>query len=166
MIKVVNVISDTNIGGAGKCIINFCKNYDKKKYEIVVVLPKGSALVDELKGTGVKLIEIDGLKDKSLDFGSLVKLIKVLRNERPDIVHTHASSVARIAARLVRGTKIIYTRHCAYPVSDRIKKGVGRFLYKNVNEFFADEIIAVGNAAEEILQMGSYKSIAKTRYTS
>ena len=154
MIKVVNVISDTNIGGAGKCIINFCKNYDKKKYEIVVVLPKGSALVDELKGTGVKLIEIDGLKDKSLDFGSLVKLIKVLRNERPDIVHTHASSVARIAARLVRGTKIIYTRHCAYPVSDRIKKGVGRFLYKNVNEFFADEIIAVGNAAEENLLDG------------
>ena len=57
MIKVVNVISDTNIGGAGKCIINFCKNYDKKKFEIVVILPKGSALVEELKSTGVKVIE-------------------------------------------------------------------------------------------------------------
>lgn len=154
MIKIVNVISDTNIGGAGKCIINFCRNYDKKKYEIVVVLPKGSALVGELKNTGVKLIEIDGLKDKSLDFGSLMKLIKVLREERPDIVHTHASSVARIAAKFVHGTKIIYTRHSAFPVSDKIKKGIGRFLYKNVNEFFADEIIAVGNAAEENLLDG------------
>jgi hypothetical protein len=27
MIKVLNVISDLNVGGAGKCVINFCKNY-------------------------------------------------------------------------------------------------------------------------------------------
>ena len=68
MIKVVNVISDTNIGGAGKCVINFCKNYDKKKFEVVVVLPKDSKLIDELKATEVKIIETDGLKDKSWDF--------------------------------------------------------------------------------------------------
>ena len=34
MIKIVNVISDTNIGGAGKCLINFCENYNKKDFEI------------------------------------------------------------------------------------------------------------------------------------
>ena len=28
MIKVVNIISDTNIGGAGKVIINFSRNFD------------------------------------------------------------------------------------------------------------------------------------------
>ncbi len=154
MIKVLNIISDTNIGGAGKCIINFSKNFDSKNYEIVVVLPKGSALVKELEGTSAKVIEIDGLKDKSLDFKSLFKLRKIIKQEKPDIVHTHASSIARVAARLVKGTRVIYTRHCAYPVSDRIKKGIGRFLYKNVNEYFSDRIIAVGNAAEENLLDG------------
>ncbi len=154
MIKVLNIISDTNIGGAGKCIINFSRNYDSNNFEIVVVLPKGSALVKELEGTTVKIIEIDGLKDKSLDFKSLFKLKKIIKAEKPDIVHTHASSVARIAARMVKGTRVIYTRHCAYPVSDRIKKGVGQFLYKNINEYFSDRIIAVGNAAEENLLEG------------
>lgn len=154
MIKVMNIISDTNIGGAGKCIINFSRNFDSKNYEIIVVLPKGSALIEEIKNTKVKIIEIDGLKDKSFDFKSLFKLIKIIKNERPDIVHTHASSVARMAARFVRGTKIIYTRHCAYPVSEKIKKGLGRFLYKHVNEYFSDRIIAVGNAAEENLLDG------------
>ncbi|MBQ8299677.1 MAG: DUF4330 family protein [Clostridia bacterium] len=154
MIKVLNIISDTNIGGAGKCIINFSKNFDSKNYEIVIVLPKGSALVKELEGTKAKVIEIDGLKDKSLDFKSLFKLRKIIKQEKPDIVHTHASSIARVAARLVKGTRVIYTRHCAYPVSDRIKKGVGRFLYKNVNEYFSDRIIAVGYAAEENLLDG------------
>lgn len=154
MIKVMNIISDTNIGGAGKCIINFSRNYDSKKYEIVVVLPKGSDLVKELKGKSVKIIEVDGIKDKSLDIKALFKFVKIIKAEKPDIVHTHASSVARIAARMVKGMKVIYTRHCAYPVSERIKKGIGQFIYKNVNEYFSDRIIAVGNAAEENLLEG------------
>lgn len=154
MIKVVNIISDTNIGGAGKCVINFCKNYNKKEFEIVVILPKGSALIEELKKSSAKLIEIDGLKDKSFDIKSLFKLIKILRKEKPDIVHTHASSIARVAAKFVKDTKIIYTRHCAFPVSNRIKKGIGRFLYKNVNEIFSDRIIAVGGAARDNLLEG------------
>lgn len=154
MIKVVNVISDTNIGGAGKCIINFAKNYNQKKYDVSVVVPKGSALVAELEKTPVKVIELDGIKDKSLDIRSLFKLIKILKSEEPDIVHTHATSIARIAAKFVDGARIVYTRHCAYPVSNRIKKGIGRFLYKNVNDFLSDRIIAVGNAAEENLLEG------------
>lgn len=154
MIKVLNVISDTNIGGAGKVILQFAKSYDKSKYEVGVVVPKGSALIEELKNTSVKIIEIDGLKDKSWDLKSLFKMIKVLKKEKPDIVHTHASSTARLAARFMRNVKIVYTRHCAYPVSNRIKKGIGHFLYKHINEFFADRIIAVGNAAEENLIAG------------
>ena len=154
MIKVVNVISDTNIGGAGKCVIYFSQNYDKEKFDVTVVLPKGSALIEELQKTPVKIIEIDGLKDKSWDFGSLFPLIRILRQENPDIVHTHASSTARLAARFVKNAKIVYTRHCAYPVSERIKKGMGHFFYKHINELLADRIIAVGNAAEENLLEG------------
>ena len=54
--------------------------------------------------------------------GFFKKLKKIIKQEKPDIVHTHASSIARLAARMVKGTRVIYTRHCAYPVSERIKK--------------------------------------------
>ncbi len=157
MIKILNVISDTNIGGAGKVIINYAKNYDSSKYDVSIVLPKGSLLIEELKETKVKLIEIDGLKDKSLDIKAFFKLLKIFKKEKPDIVHTHASMTARIAARFVKGIKIVYTRHCAYPVSFWIKHNPGKFIYKFVNEFFADRIIAVGNAAEENLLEGGIK---------
>lgn len=53
-IKVLNVISDTNIGGAGKCVINYCKNRNKDKYEIVVVMPKDSLLKPEIEATRSK----------------------------------------------------------------------------------------------------------------
>jgi hypothetical protein len=36
MIKILNVISDSNIGGAGKCVITYCTNCNKEKFEIVV----------------------------------------------------------------------------------------------------------------------------------
>ena len=60
-IKVLNIISDTNIGGAGKCLINFCENYDKEKFDLSVILPKGSKLIEKLQGT-----IISNIKDISL----------------------------------------------------------------------------------------------------
>jgi glycosyltransferase involved in cell wall biosynthesis len=158
MIKVINIISDTNIGGAGKCIINFCNNYDTQKFDLSIILPRGSALIDEIKKTPAKIIEIDGLKDKSLDFKSLVKLIRILRKEKPDIVHTHASSIARLAARFVKNCKIVFTRHSVFPVSDKIKHGIGRAIYKTANELLADKIIAVAEAAKENLTDGGIDS--------
>ena len=49
--KVLNIISDKNIGGAGRCIINFLKYYDRKNFDITVVVPEGSLLVPEIKKT-------------------------------------------------------------------------------------------------------------------
>ena len=50
-IKVLNIISDTNIGGAGKCVITYCKNRDEKRFTICVVMPKGSLLKPEIEKT-------------------------------------------------------------------------------------------------------------------
>lgn len=154
MIKIVNVISDTNIGGAGKCLINFCENYNKKDFEICVILPKNSKLISKLKPTGVKIIEIDGLKDKSWDFKSLFTLVKILKEEAPDIVHTHSSVTARVAAKFVKDCKVVFTRHSVFPVSNWIKSLPGRWIYKGLNELLSDRIIAVADAAKENLTDG------------
>ena len=154
MIKVLNIISDSNIGGAGKCVIYFCKTYNKKEFDVSVVVPKDSVLIAELKKTNVKIIEVDGLKDKSLDFKAFFKLRKIIKEVKPDIVHTHASSIARLAARFVPGTKIIFTRHSVFPVSEKIKHNPGRFIYKTANELTTDKIIAVAEAAKENLTDG------------
>ena len=49
MINVINVISDTNIGGAGKCVLTFLKYYDKSKFKVLVVIPENSLLADEIE---------------------------------------------------------------------------------------------------------------------
>ncbi|MBS4960090.1 MAG: glycosyltransferase family 4 protein [Clostridiales bacterium] len=150
MIKVLNVISDSNIGGAGRCILNFLKYYDREKFEVDVVVPRGSLLGPEIEKLDTKVIEIDGIADKSLDLKAIGKLNRVIKEVNPQIVHTHGTVTGRICGRLC-GKKVVYTRHSVFPVSPKMKKGIGRFINKTINEFLADDIIAVAEAAKKNL---------------
>ena len=44
MIRVLNIISDTNIGGAGRVILNYLRYADRDKFETLVAIPRGSLL--------------------------------------------------------------------------------------------------------------------------
>ena len=57
MIKVVEVSSDSNIGGAGKCIITFLKYFDRKQFDVSVVLPKNSLLKPEAEAWGLRFMK-------------------------------------------------------------------------------------------------------------
>lgn len=150
--KIIEVSSDTNIGGAGKVLLILLKEFDRSKFDVVTVVPKNSLLTPLIKELGVRVIEVDGIADKSLDFSAVSKLKKIFREEKPDLVHTHASMSARIAAKL-SGCKIIYTRHSVFPPPERISKGIGKKINGFTNNFFADRIIAVAEAAKDNLTM-------------
>jgi glycosyltransferase involved in cell wall biosynthesis len=154
MIKVLNIISDSNIGGAGRCVLNFLKCYDRQTFQLKVVVPTGSLLVPEIEALGVEVIQVDGIAEKSLDIKAIGKLRKIIKKEKPQIVHTHSTLSGRIAAKLCSGTKIVYTRHSVFPVSKRISQGIGKFINKTLNEFLSDEIIAVAEAAKDNLTEG------------
>ena len=150
MIKVLNIISDSNIGGAGRCLINYIKYSDRENFDISVLVPEGSLLKGEIESAGGRVIEADIAPDKSWDIASVKELKRIIKLENPDIVHTHGALSGRIAAKLC-GKKIVYTRHSVFPVNPRIKKGVGRALNKAVNEYLSNDIIAVAEAAKENL---------------
>ena len=44
MIRILNIISDTNIGGAGRVILNYLRYADRNKFETLVAIPRGSLL--------------------------------------------------------------------------------------------------------------------------
>lgn len=148
--KVIEVSSDTNIGGAGKCLLALLENFDYSKFEVKVVLPKNSLLKPHIDKLNIPVIEVDGIADKSLDMGAVGELKRIFKLEKPDLVHTHASMSARIAARAA-GAKVIYTRHSVFPPPKKISQGVGKLINGAVNNYLADGIIAVAEAAKENL---------------
>lgn len=149
-IKVINVTSDHNIGGAGRCILAFLEHYNRDKFDVVVVVPRGSELIPNIEATGTVIIEADGLENKSYSNKAVAELVKIFKREKPDVVHTHASFSARIAARLT-GVPVIYTRHSVFPNSPKVTHGLGKFINGFANNITADRIIAVAGAAMDNL---------------
>lgn len=155
MIKVIQVISDTNIGGAGKCLLTYLEHADRENFDLSVVLPKNSLLKPHIDALNIKTFEIDAMADKSYDTKAIRKLKKIFKEQSPDIVHSHASMAARIAARRERVKAIAYTRHSVFPPSPLISKGIGKIINGFINNYYCDGIIAVAEAAKEnLIQTG------------
>ncbi len=148
--KIIEVSSDSNIGGAGKCLIMLLKNFDYEKFCVKVILPPKSLLKPEIDKLGIEVIEVEGIAEKSLDIKSIKKLMEIFKAEKPDIVHTHASMSARIAARH-SGAKVVYTRHSVFPQSKRLTTFPGRTVNGLINNYYSDSIIAVAKAAKDNL---------------
>lgn len=151
MIKVLNVITDTNIGGAGRILIHYLKNFDRSKYDVYVALPEGSLLIEEINKAGYEVITTKYGKDKSFEPAAVRELYRIIRELKPDIVHTHSSFSAKLAAYFARVKSRIYTRHCAFDLPESVKKFPRKQISGFVNNTLATTIVAVAPAAAENL---------------
>jgi len=150
LIRVLNITSDSNIGGAGRCILNFLAHYDRTAFQVDVALPRGSLLAPEVRKLDTRVLEVDGIGDKSFDLGAIKTLKAVIWENNPQVVHTHGVMSGRIAARQC-GKAVVYTRHSVFPVSRRLSTQPGKWINGKINEHYADAIIAVAEAAKENL---------------
>jgi len=109
MHKIVHIISDTNIGGAGYHLLSVLQNYDRSRYVIEVILPRDSRLIPFI-GDMATMHEVEHIADKSLSIKGIFAIRKALMRIRPVIVHTHASFSGRVAG-WFSGAKVLYSRH-------------------------------------------------------
>ena len=149
--KVLEAITDTNIGGAGVLLANRLKYLDTESFEVAVALPKGSALKKRLTALGVRVFEIDGCRDRSFEFRAIGQYAAVLKAFRPDLVNCHGALSCRMAARLCRVPVRIYTRHCVYPLPSWQRSAPARWLIGAGQSYLSDWIIAVAQAAKQNL---------------
>ena len=115
-IKVAVIITKLELGGAQKVAISICEKLDKNKFETVLICGRGGILDEETKNK-IRIIfvndlvrEISPLKDLK----SLFSIYKILKQEKPFIVHTHSSKagiIGRLAAKLCGIKNIIHTIH-------------------------------------------------------
>ena len=149
--KILHVLTDRNIGGAGRWLLYYLKYHDRETFEVKVVLPYDSLLVEAVKALDVPVIAMEEMEDKSFDKKALKALTKLFRQERPDVVHTHASMTARMAARAARVPAIFNTKHCMEGAPGTLPK---KILRREVNALFSDTIIAVSRAVRKSMIRG------------
>lgn len=142
MRKIIQVLTDTNMGGAGMWVLNFLKCFRCNGYDILVVVPEGAELTQKVKDIGMKVCEVKGIADKSFSVSGVFRLKRLLKKERPDLVHSHACLSARIAAKWC-GIKVVNTRHCL----EEPKQGIKKKIYAYINNSLSDMFIGVSKSA-------------------
>ena len=149
--KILNILSDSNIGGAGRLLVHYLRNFDRARFDGWVALPKGSALIPSVRETGFPVIELEYGADQSWDRRSVGELRRVIRELRPDIVHCHSSLSGRVAAWLEHVPGRFYTRHSVFPPSKKLTTFPGKQLNGLLNRVLSTDIVAVAEAAKKNL---------------
>ena len=150
-IKVLHVLTDTNIGGAGTLLINYLHCFDKEKYDISVCLPKGAALTPRVLAEGYPVIDLEHGHDKSFEMAAISEFVQIFKREKPDIVHTHSAFSAKLAAFLGGVKSRIYTRHCTFEMPRKLTTFPGKQINGFVNNTLATQIVAVADSAKDNL---------------
>jgi glycosyltransferase involved in cell wall biosynthesis len=158
-IKVMHVLTDTNIGGAGTLLYNTMCCASADRFEYVVVLPRGSRLIERFWPLACRVVTVNCAQDRSLELGALGEYVRLIRRERPDILHTHAAFTARLAGKLCRVPVCIQTRHCVFPMTAWQKTTPSRVAFRLGSRFLSDRVIAVADAARDnLVALGMDKS--------
>lgn len=125
-IKILRVIARLNIGGPAIHVHLLTKGLDKQKFEPILVAGKISPqegdmsyLFDSLDKKPIIIPELQREISLRMDLKAFLSIFNRLREEKPDIVHTHtakAGSSARIAVliyNLISGKRIrtVHTFH-------------------------------------------------------
>lgn len=147
--RVLHVISDENIGGAGILLLNLLRNFDSRRVQSKVALPKNSALAERIRSIGIPTIELTYACDR-YSHASVRELKKILLNERYDLLHANAAVCARIAGKQCR-ISVLHTRHCFFDLGGIWKSRLVRAFGGAWNRALSDCVIATADAAAENL---------------
>ncbi len=113
-LRICQLITELRPAGAERCVYELARRLDPNRFRVHVAALCGGAVADWLKraGIGVTVLNVRG----KLDIAALARLVKLLRREKIDLLHTHlfhADLVGRIAARIAGVANLIHTVHAA-----------------------------------------------------
>ena len=164
-IKIMRIIARLNVGGPAIHVSLLTSRLGPPEFESVLVTGR----VPETEGDMGYIAERYGVEPLFLetmsreispvaDLRTLFELLRLMRHERPDVVHTHtakAGLVGRVAAWLARTPVIIHTMHGHVlkgyfgPLKEAVFRGLERFCAR-----LSDRVLTVSaEVRRELLEM-------------
>jgi glycosyltransferase involved in cell wall biosynthesis len=158
--KIVHIITRLIIGGAQENTLLSCDGQHRLGHDVTLITgpaigPEGSLLARAQRG-GYRVIVVDEMRRAvrvGRDFQTHRMLVNLLREIRPDIVHTHSSKagiLGRMAARKAKCAAVVHTVHgLAFTASTN--PGIN-WVYKRLEKWAAlmtSRIVCVADAMRE-----------------
>lgn len=150
-IKVLYFLNSVVRAGVEEHVLGLLQQLDRTKFEPILVCPK--ELIDLMRA------DLENIKIKYYPVcirrwrhkGEIKKFLRILKEERPDIVHSHLFFATRFVAplsKLIGIPLVIETAHLREAWRRGIKKmyAIDRFFYR-----FVDKIVTVSEAVKKYL---------------
>lgn len=130
--KILHVITGLDVGGAETQLHRVATSMDRASFDSrVVSLIAPGAMGDRLRQDGIRVDSLDMQRGIPSPSG-LIKLVKLIRDWRPDVVQTwlyHADLAGVIAARLAfpvgGGPRVAWNLRCSYMALDEYRRMTG-----------------------------------------
>ena len=115
--KVLYIITKSNFGGAQRYVFDMATSITLDGYDVAVALGGNGALYDKLKSSSIRTITVPYLaRDVNIfsEWKVFFNLLKIIKQEKPDVVHLNSSKIGGLGAfacRVARINKIVFTAH-------------------------------------------------------
>ncbi len=144
-IKIIHIISSLNIGGAEALLFDLVENMNRDKFDIkILCFFKQGGFVNKFVNSDINITFLE--EERKSYIKLFPKIINFLKEEKPDVVHTHlfgADFFGVFAAKFAKIKNIVSTEH-------NLNKGEGYL--KNICKFisirFVKKIISISNAVK------------------
>ncbi|MFA5156295.1 MAG: glycosyltransferase [Candidatus Omnitrophota bacterium] len=150
-LKVLYFLNSVVRAGVEEHVLRLIEGLDKTQFEPILICPRQliEQIKPDLERLQIKFYSVDIRRWRNLS--EIKKFMGILKEEKPDIVHSHLFFATRFAAPLAKLAGIpvvIDTSHLREAWRKGIKRSyfVDRFFYR-----FVDKIIAVSNAVKSYL---------------
>jgi glycosyltransferase involved in cell wall biosynthesis len=141
-IKIIYIMPSMARGGAERFLLDLINNLDRQIFTPLVILFKGTGpYYEELKALDLPIFVLE--KKAKIDFFNIKKIYKILKETKPQIVHTQLGGDlrGRLAAKLA-GIKIIIS------TEQNINRSEAWYqrITKIISSFWATDIVAISPA--------------------
>jgi glycosyltransferase involved in cell wall biosynthesis len=146
-------------GGAQEYVYALATHLPEEQFDVSVICGVGDALPQKLEAAGLQVLRLPHLqRDISIlaEIRSFFALIKILRAERPDVLHTNSSKMGflgALAGRIAGVPHIVFTGH-AWAFNES-RPWLSRFFFYHLHWktiFLSDVTIAVSEKTRRDVQ--------------
>ncbi len=136
-------------GGQQNRILKETTGLTAKGHKIIIACHKGSMLAQKSKEHGIKIYEVNMVKQDYIS--TILKLVKIIKRENVELVATHSSvdSWAGGLAAKFTGRKLVRFRHNIYEIG---KNSLTRFIYS-----IPDVVVCISDEVKRALLRSGIK---------
>lgn len=146
MIKVLLVVCSNRMYGTERYVVELAKNLSKEKFTVWVAVPEKGPLSDILKVNGINEIDYNNGKMNKFSLRGTLRLFKIIRKYRFDIIHTNAGIIPNILGKFL-GVKVSIEIKHGILIPDEILDNMSLKdkYHEWLKQYFVDYFIAISD---------------------